>query len=139
VARLVRAATALVVYALGLRLWGFRHTLRRAVGDADQQVLPAAAERARALAVARQCSGDLACVARLMPRVRCLATALALLSLLRRGGVAGRLRLGVRRCGTGLQAHAWVEVYETVIGDMPDVSARFMPLEGAAPFQRQPY
>lgn len=40
----------------------------------------------------------------------CLPRALAALAMLRRRGIAGRLCLGVARNGSGLAAHAWVEV-----------------------------
>jgi len=42
-------------------------------------------------------------------RARCLAASLTLESLLRRHGLEGRLRLGVRRHEGRIEAHAWVE------------------------------
>jgi hypothetical protein len=45
---------------------------------------------------------------------RCLARALVLLWMLRWKGAEGVLRVGVRRHGEGLEAHAWVE-YDGVV------------------------
>ena len=42
-------------------------------------------------------------------RGRCLSASIALESLLRRYGVDGRLRLGIRRHDGRIEAHAWVE------------------------------
>ena len=50
-------------------------------------------------------------------RPRCLARSLALRSLLRRQGVDARLRLGVRKDGSLLDAHAWVEADGVMVGE----------------------
>jgi len=42
-------------------------------------------------------------------RAKCLPLSLTLQSLLAVSGVSAELRLGVRKCGGRLEAHAWVE------------------------------
>lgn len=42
-------------------------------------------------------------------RMRCLTQSLVLFRILRRRGLAAELRIGVRRVGDNLNAHAWVE------------------------------
>ena len=49
--------------------------------------------------------------------VTCLPRSLTLCWLLRRHGVESELRMGVRRDGEGLVAHAWVVCHGTVIGE----------------------
>ncbi len=51
-------------------------------------------------------------------RPLCLVRAVALQRILERRGIAGsRIRIGVRRNGTDLAAHAWVEYGPQVLGD----------------------
>ena len=53
-------------------------------------------------------------------RPLCLARSLALHYLLERRGIQGsEVRVGVRRAGTSLEAHAWVEWQGEVLGDDP--------------------
>ena len=86
------------------------------------------AERARALAAAV----DRAARAGLF-RPACLVRALALHRLLLRDGIPGaRIRLGVRRDGSGLAAHAWVEVNGAVLGDDGRRAPRFLSLHPPA-------
>ncbi len=63
----------------------------------------------------------------------CLSRSLALLLLLRRGGHAAQLRLGVSLAGGAFAAHAWVELDGRVLNDRPDVSTRYRPLVGPTP------
>jgi len=48
--------------------------------------------------------------ARLVPGASCLTQALTYQALLHRSGVASTIKLGVRRQGSGLAAHAWVVI-----------------------------
>jgi len=68
--------------------------------------------------------------------VRCLPRALALARLLAARGHAARVRIGVRKEGVGLAAHAWVEVGGAPVGEPEAIEARFLPLlrAGGAPF-----
>lgn len=58
----------------------------------------------------------------------CLPRSLALQALLRRHGIEADLRIGVRREGGELQAHAWVERAGSPVGEPADVELRFQPL-----------
>ena len=75
---------------------------------------------------------------RVLPwRPSCLVRALALAELLARAGVPHALiRVGVRRDGTSLDAHAWVELDGAVVGDDPRAVRRFTPLGSVAPAHR---
>ncbi|MFL6291666.1 MAG: lasso peptide biosynthesis B2 protein [Thermoanaerobaculia bacterium] len=54
----------------------------------------------------------------------CLPQSLALQALLRRQGLSAELRIGVRRAGGKLQAHAWVEHAGSPLGE----TAPYLPL-----------
>ncbi len=62
-------------------------------------------------------------------KVTCLRRALVLLALLERWGFMPELRLGVRREGPGLAAHAWVEIEGHVVGEPSDPEDRFSLLQ----------
>ncbi len=69
-------------------------------------------------------------VARRLPlRTRCLHRSLVLVWLLRRRGVGGRLRIGVRRTDQGIDAHAWVEVARSPVNDSPEHCSEFAAFE----------
>jgi len=57
--------------------------------------------------------------------VTCLTRSLLLRWLLRRRGIASKLRIGVQLTEGRLDAHAWVEVEGIPINDAPDVAQRF--------------
>jgi hypothetical protein len=64
-------------------------------------------------------------------RPECLVRSLALRNLLDRSGIDGSMiRVGVRKDGETLQAHAWVELNGAVLGDRESHIARFVPVEG---------
>jgi hypothetical protein len=58
----------------------------------------------------------------------CLRRSLVLWWLLRRDGVDGMLRVGVRRPEGAFEAHAWVEVDGQVVNDRHDVAERYEPI-----------
>ncbi len=60
--------------------------------------------------------------------VRCLPRALTLQHLLARQGLITDLRIGVRRRGNTLDAHAWLEHAGRAIGEPADVGRQFTPL-----------
>jgi hypothetical protein len=60
--------------------------------------------------------------------MRCLPRSLALLRMLDRRGVPAALRIGVRKRGEQVAAHAWVEVGGVALGEPEDVEKRFAPL-----------
>lgn len=63
-------------------------------------------------------------------RGNCLSQSLTLKRLLDRHGVAGTLRVGARRAGAGLEAHAWVEHDGRPLNDGADVAGRYPPFRG---------
>lgn len=64
-------------------------------------------------------------------RVRCLGRSLTLQLLLDRRGIASALRFGVRKEGTALQAHAWVEHEGRPLAESPATLGAYEPLERA--------
>lgn len=60
----------------------------------------------------------------------CLSRSLVLARLLERHGIPYALRIGVRKNGAALDAHAWLEHGGLPINDSPDVGQRFWPFEG---------
>lgn len=58
-------------------------------------------------------------------RVRCLAAAVTLQSILHRAGIDAELRLGVRKHHGRLEAHAWIEHEGTPLMERADVGLRF--------------
>lgn len=67
------------------------------------------------------------------PWVRCLQRSLALCLWLEKLGFQPLLRIGVRKDGAALAAHAWVEYEGRIINDRPGVSGEFVVLKGADP------
>lgn len=56
----------------------------------------------------------------------CLVQSLAIQDLLRRAEIAGsEIRVGVRRDGNALQAHAWVRWHDEILGDDEAYVSRF--------------
>jgi hypothetical protein len=59
-------------------------------------------------------------------RATCLRRATAIQRLLNREGILGsQLRLGVRNGPRGFEAHAWVELGDVLLGDLPQHVAGF--------------
>ena len=125
--RLTLVATGLLpVFALGLRALGLRRWHARVARhippappcrpDMAPERLAAAVDRA----------------ARLSPgSPTCLVRSLVLWYLLARRGQHAQIVVGVRRPGTGLEAHAWVEVDGRPVNDAADVRRRFETFEQA--------
>lgn len=63
----------------------------------------------------------------------CLRRSLALIILLRRQGIEGKLCFGARLQNHGLEAHAWVEMGGVVINDRPDIRQHYKPLDDQFP------
>jgi len=60
----------------------------------------------------------------------CLPRSMVLHELLRRQGLDTQLRIGVRRSGNGIKAHAWVEYGGQPINDRTDIAANYLPFNG---------
>lgn len=63
-------------------------------------------------------------------RGNCLSRSIALWWLLRRRGIPAQLRIGARKIGNQLEAHAWIEVAGHAINDSEDVQTRYAPFAG---------
>ncbi len=90
----------------------------------------------RALALARRLAAACAAATALAPgSFTCLRRALALRTRLRAKGLDGRLVLGARRgAGTGIEAHAWVELGGVALDPAADANfAPFLPAPVASP------
>ena len=61
----------------------------------------------------------------------CLHRSLTLWWLLRCRGIDGELRIGVRKVGDRLVAHAWVEFQGVVLNDREDVTVVYTPFDRA--------
>lgn len=120
--RLIRAALRLLAIDLHLRLRGFA-----AVAAAVERrgVRPAAGGEGSVDLWVR--AVDVAARHHLYS-MSCLPRALALRSLLAEEGVATDLRIGVRKEGAALTAHAWVEQEGVPVGEIPAIAERFAPL-----------
>lgn len=120
----LQAVLLLPALALGLRLLGLRRTqagLARFSRPAAPPAAPVPAARRLAYLVrAAAVHGPY--------RATCLPQALAVWGLLRRRGLTGELRIGVRKAAGQFEAHAWVEYQGLVLNDQPDVAQHFAPI-----------
>jgi hypothetical protein len=118
---LVRALARVCLFRLLLPFAPLRALLRLAGGAARPKPASFSAE-----AVA----WSVRAAASRVPGTRCLARSLALQALLRRSGHEASLRIGVRREGAALEAHAWVACDARPIDDEPGTGtyAAFEPL-----------
>ncbi len=66
---------------------------------------------------------------RLMPGTRCLRKSIAICEMLRARGLAAQMKIGVEKRSTGLAAHAWVQLYDRVIGDDAQIAQRFLVMQ----------
>ena len=67
-----------------------------------------------------------------LPWARCLQRSLALCLWLDRQDIDPELKIGVRKDGIALAAHAWVEYGGEVINDSPHVPVKFIAMTGAS-------
>ncbi|HVQ34842.1 MAG TPA: lasso peptide biosynthesis B2 protein [Candidatus Bathyarchaeia archaeon] len=61
--------------------------------------------------------------------VGCLPRALCVRALLAREGIEAAVRIGVRRDGAALRAHAWIEHEGAPVAEASDVLASFAPFD----------
>jgi hypothetical protein len=142
---LLGAALRLAVVGARLRRDGFRRVIEHA--RAPVAAASGTGGGAAVLNRARRYAGLLESASRVpFLRARCLQQSLALYLWLRGEGVASELRIGVRKEGGALRAHAWIELDGQVVNDHPAAVAAFTPLfstgtdrarpDGAAEVQR---
>ena len=115
---LAEALLLLGVAAASLRVLGLRRTraiLARWIPGGQASSLDAASVARLVKAAARH--GPV--------RAKCLSAAVTLESLLRRHGMEGELRLGVRKHRGRFEAHAWVEHRALALMESPEVHSRY--------------
>ena len=121
--RLLALALLLPMVDLSLRGFGLRRTQRLLGVDGDDPiatVAPDAAASAQRLAQLAAIAGRHGLYAN-----TCLRQALAVQWWLRRRGLSSQLRIGARRTGDTLDAHAWVELGGTPLAQGPDLPPVF--------------
>lgn len=118
----------------GLRVFPFRRVQNWTLGDqgkvfAHSQNAELSVQSESDLRSARQLGAQVSRAARnhVYP-MSCLRRSLVLQGLLARRGIAAELRIGVRRDGERLQAHAWVEVAGVPIEEPEEIAAAYPPL-----------
>jgi Transglutaminase-like superfamily len=124
------AAAALTTTWLALRLAGFRRSaaLLERFAPAGTTSLRAADSNRFPQEIARLTRST----ARSLPfACNCLDRSLALCWMLRRRGIPAQLRMGARKDGTQLKAHAWVESDGTALNDPEAEHEHFVPFDGA--------
>ncbi len=123
---LAHAFAELLVVEVVLRVRGFRRLLETAQ---ETMTSPREAIQPEDIARARRYADWLQIASRHhFVRGQCLHRSLVLHRWLRREGLPSELRIGVRKEGRELKAHAWVELGGQVVTDPPAAIAAFMPL-----------
>jgi hypothetical protein len=126
--RLLLAASALLVWARA-RLPAMDFRPEPAGADTARPVPPAAADLARAQAVARLVGMAAAATP---VTVACLHRSVVLWTLLRREGIPCQLRLGAGGTRSGpFEAHAWVECGGVALNERTDHLGRYTPFAAA--------
>jgi hypothetical protein len=125
-----RAAMDLFRIDLALRRYGFQHlmmTLERA--ETPRKTIVESTDIRRAQRYGRR----IATAAHVgLPRAQCLHRSLVLHKWLRDTGYPSELRIGVRKDGNQLHAHAWVEMAGCILNDSPNALRPFTPLVSQA-------
>lgn len=126
---LLRAVALLPLISASLRFRGFRETqaslqkrLFGASGPSKPCLGPEAALIARIVRAAVRHS---------IGHPTCLEESLALWWLLGRQGIAGDLRIGVRKSGEKMEAHAWVECDGAVLNRQEEIHEHFTAFDAA--------
>jgi len=122
----LESAVLMTLAAAGLRLFGLRRVYRWVSRHGPRRK---SAQSAPDAAFARLAETGVRRAARPLPYATCLPQSLTLWWLLERRGVQCDLRLGVRKEGGDLMAHAWVEVEGVALNDRSDVRHRYSAFE----------
>jgi hypothetical protein len=122
---LVRAAVWLGLTDIGLRMLGFRRMIDLVPAASADGSPPDTSHIGIYVAAIEIVANH-----HVVP-AHCLHKSVVLQFWLRREGIPSKLRIGVRKEGQQLKAHAWVEVDGQVVNDDPRAIAAFQPL--AAP------
>ncbi len=123
---LAQAWFLLLVVDLGLRVLPFKRVQVFAAQAKQPDSAPKRNDTHKTIARLQRFV-DIAARYHLYP-MTCLRQALALQRLAGQRGIASELRIGVRKDGGALEAHAWVECDETPLGETERAANRFAPL-----------
>ena len=127
---LAQSLVLLPLTALALRFVAMRH-LRRVIER------PRRRKREADFARADRLAHMVAAASEYGPyRATCLPQSLVLQWLLRRDGMRGQLKYGVRKVSDEMTAHCWVEIDGRPLIDSPDVRRQFSVLEPFPPASR---
>jgi hypothetical protein len=122
---LLRAVPLLAVVNLCLRIFPFRTLYRR-----WSSALPRLARPGRQGGPSPERIVQLvAAASRCVPGAHCLVRAVAAQLLLARAGHLAEMRIGVRKQGDGLDAHAWLEYQGTALREDKAQLDSFVPFE----------
>jgi hypothetical protein len=124
----VQALALLPLMSVALRLFGLR-----ACHSVLSALIPRAPERRddRAEDLIRATSRMVRlAAARGIGRPSCLPRSMVLWFLLGRRGILAELRVGARKQGAQMQAHAWVEWHGFVLNDRRGVGREYVPFDG---------
>lgn len=123
---LCRCFLAITAVDLGLRLHGFRDYV------AGIERRPGRSEADLSVSDLRRAQTYVRWIEAAAPHypapARCLHRSLALHLMLRRENLPSRLRIGVRKVGNELNAHAWIELGGYIINDDSEFTSRFATL-----------
>jgi hypothetical protein len=123
---LIHAWLLLPVVALGVRTLGFP-VVRQWLETPRPRSVCATTDPAR-LAKVVDTAARFSVIGR-----SCLTRALVLERLLVREGIRAELRIGVQRMGSGIAAHAWVEVDGVPVAEPADIERSFPPFDRVGP------
>ena len=130
-ALILRALVLLPITGIGLRVLGFQRCKELienlAVRDGQSQTMESVTQIEMAWKITRA-ARSVGLHGAWKPN--CLERSLFLWWLLRRGGIEGELHIGARKNGSGLEAHAWVELEGQVLNDSPDVHEHYARFDG---------
>lgn len=133
----LRAWIMLPLVAASLRMRGFgatQRSLQRSILNATRSAVQgpsgelAAVDDSRVPLIARMVA---AAARRSALQADCLERSLTLWWLLGRQGIASQLRIGTRKAGDRLDAHAWVEYRGKSLNEIDDVHQRYAAFDEA--------
>ena len=120
-------ATGAALRVVGLQRWKtlLRWTLPR---ESSIRANLSEAEKSTAIDFAKRTGRMVAAAAREgLYHGRCLEQSVTLWWLLARRKLPAELHIGVRKADAGIEAHAWVELFGTVVNDSDGVRQDFVP------------
>ena len=116
--------------AVYVRLFGLRE-LERAERDNGELNTAGGQTRNEQLAKARTAARMIEAASRNgIARGNCLSKSVALWWLLKRKDISAELRIGARKAGRELEAHAWVELDGQILNDADDVRDSYAAFDG---------